>query len=127
MAFVVDARGIEDEAARSSIQVVVATLRSALGQRPVAYLAGISDAKLVGQWALGRVTPRGEAQMRLREAFKVLLLIRSSYGDDTAQAWLFGCNSRLDDHAPASVLRHGRRPEDLELVAATARAFATGG
>jgi hypothetical protein len=127
MPVLLDPQVIEDEATRAPIAEVAATLQRALGQKPVAYLAGISDAKLVGQWARGKVTPRADAQTRMREAYKAVAMIRSAYGDDTARAWLFGCNSRLDDHAPAWVLRHASDPEDFELVVPTARAFAAGG
>ena len=79
---------VEDRAARLPIHEIARELQDTLGQRPVAYLAGIRDAKLVGQWAREKVAPRALAQLRLREAFKAAVLIREAYGSDTARARL---------------------------------------
>ena len=59
--------------------------------------------------------------MRLEAAHEATQLIRFAYGRDTAQAWLFGTNSALDDQAPATALREAVAPEDASIVVRLAR------
>ncbi len=62
--------------------------------------------------------------MRARAAFQVARLLVDAYGERTARAWLLGSNSRLDDEAPAWLLRHAEDPGDLRMLVPVARAFA---
>lgn len=123
---VLDAEHITNEAIRLDIQEVSAYLQATLGQKLTAYLAGLSDAKVVGRWALGRSQPRATADLRLREAYKATRMLTSAYDATTAKAWWVGTNTRLDDHAPAAVLRNATDPEAARFVAPAARAFAGG-
>jgi hypothetical protein len=52
-------------------------------------------------------------------------MIRDCYDSETAKAWLFGTNSRLDDQAPIGLLRNGKTPEDFVPVVRTARQFSS--
>lgn len=98
-------------------------LQSHLGQKLTAYLAGIKDAKAVGQWARGRAEPSAITRERLRAAYQVTALFGAIYGDRAAQAWFFGANSAFDDQAPAAVLRVAETPEDIARVVPAGRAF----
>lgn len=118
---------IEIDATRSSIADVTAYLQKHLGQRLTAYLSGLKDAKTVGQWAAGKVTPRDAASLRLRHAYQAVRLLVEAFGDETAKAWLFGINSQLDDEAPAFVLRHARLPDEITPVVVAARSFSESG
>jgi len=118
---------IEIDVARKSIADIAAYLQQHIGQRPTAYLSGLKDAKTVGQWAAGRVTPRGAATLRLRHAYHAVRIIVEAFGYETAGAWLFGMNRQLDDEAPAFVLRHVELPEELTPVVRAARSFAESG
>jgi hypothetical protein len=117
---------ITHEAVALDIMEVSAYLQAALGQKLTAYVAGINDPKMVGRWALGRVQPRATANLRLREAYKATRMLVEAYDATTAKAWWVGTNTRLDDHAPAAVLRNAQDPEAARFVAPAARAFAGG-
>jgi hypothetical protein len=62
--------------------------------------------------------------MRLRYAYKVVRLLVEAYDASTAKAWLFGSNTRLNDEAPAYLLRRALTVADLRQLVPTARAFA---
>jgi hypothetical protein len=105
---------------------LAAYLQEHLGQRLTAYLAGLKDVKMVGQWAKGRVEPPAITRERLRAAFYATSLFLLRYEDEAAQGWFFGANSSLDDRAPASVLRDAETPDQIALIVPLARAFVRG-
>jgi hypothetical protein len=117
------AEEVSADAARLPITEIARFLREHLGQRLTAYLSGVNDPKMVARWIAGRSTPRDYPQRRLREGYQAARLLVAAYGDETAKAWFFGSNTRLDDEAPAYVLRHATRWEDLRLIVPAARAF----
>ena len=124
MPLMLDPAVIEREATVTGIAEIAAFLQDALGQKVTAYLSGLRDAKIVGRWVRGQADPRDLVKMRLRAGYQAARLIVEAYGPETAKAWFFGCNTRLDDEAPASVLRRARTPDDLRHVVPAARAFA---
>jgi hypothetical protein len=115
---------IDTQATTASPAEIAAFLQEHLGQKLTAYLSGLKDPKEVGAWARGDNVPRDLAVMRLRCAYRVVLMILKTYDADTAKAWLFGTNTRLGDEAPAVLLRRARNPEDLRSIVPVARAFA---
>jgi len=114
---------IERQSVTKEIAEVAAYLQEHLGQRVTAYLGGVTDAKLVGQWASGKVTPRSLPDHRLRSGYQAARYLVEGYGPKTARAWFFGTNSLLDSQAPAYVLRQGESPEDWDDVVSAAKAF----
>jgi hypothetical protein len=123
---VLDPLKVSDEATRLGVDAVAAYLQAQLGQKLTAYLAGVTDPKMVGRWAAGRARPRDEREMRLRDAFKATKMIVEAYGPTTAKAWWVGSNTRLDDRAPAAIVRRAADPDGLRFVVPAARAFAGG-
>jgi hypothetical protein len=117
------AEEISMDAARLPISEIAAFLREHLGQRMTAYISGLNDPKMVARWIAGQSTPRDYAQRRLREGYQAARLLVGAYGDETAKAWFFGSNTRLEDEAPAYLLRHARSWEDLRPIVPAARAF----
>lgn len=117
---------ITQAAVRLDIAEVSGYLQAQLGQKLTAYLAGVTDPKMVGRWAVGRSHPRADRDMRLREAYKATRMLVDAYDATTAKAWWVGTNTRLDDHAPAAVLRNAGDPAAIRFVAPAARAFAGG-
>jgi hypothetical protein len=117
------AEHVSMEAARLPIPEIAAFMREHLGQRLTAYLSGLNDPKMVTRWIAGQSTPRDYAQRRLREGYQAARLVVSVYGDETAKAWFFGSNTRLDDEAPAYLLRHAKSWEDLRPIVPAARVF----
>lgn len=111
-------QAIHARTARLGVPTIVSSLQDILGQRLVAVIAGVSDAKAVGKWARGQRSPHPEAEERLRNAYQVAQLLLERESPETVRAWFVGMNPDLDDHAPALVLR-----EDPVHVLQAARAF----
>ncbi|HXO30158.1 MAG TPA: XRE family transcriptional regulator [Thermoanaerobaculia bacterium] len=114
---------VEHEAITAKIGDVAAYLQEHLGQKMTAYLSGIDHAKTVGLWVAHKSEPRDLPSMRLRYAYRAARLLIDAYDDETARAWFFGSNTRLDDEAPAYLLRHGTSPDDLRRMIPAAYAF----
>ena len=114
---------IERQAVTSDISQVARYLQQHLGQKVTAYLSGVKDAKLVGQWAAGKVQPRPMPKFRLRSAYQAARYLVDAYGKETAQAWFFGQNGQLNGRAPAFALREGKDPEDWSFVVSAAKTF----
>jgi hypothetical protein len=123
---VLDPTQLNDEATRLGVDEIARYLQEQLGQRLTAYLAGVTDPKMVGRWAAGRAQPRDEREMRLRDAFQATRMVAEAFGSTTAKAWWVGSNTRLDDRAPAAVVRHATEPDALRFVVPAARSFAGG-
>lgn len=111
-------QAIHGRSTRLGVPAIVGSLQGILGQRLVAVIAGVSDAKAVGKWTKGQRSPHPEAEQRLRNAYQVAQLLLERESPDTVRAWFVGMNPDLDDHAPALVLR-----EDPVLVLQAARSF----
>lgn len=84
------------QAIRTPISQVAAYSQDALGQRLTAVIAGVSDAKAVGQWALGKRVPGPQVQQRLRHAYQITAML-------------------LNDEAPAFALAE-RPPQVLQAA-----------
>src|SRR3954464_12609407 len=123
---VLDPARVSEEATRLPIDAVAAYLQEQLGQKLTAYLAGVTDPKMVGRWAAGKAQPRDEREMRLRDAFKATRMLVAAFGVQTAKAWWVGSNTRLDDRAPAAIMRGATDPDMMRFVVPAARAFAGG-
>jgi hypothetical protein len=121
-----DPARVSEEATRLPIDAVAAYLQEQLGQKLTAYVAGVTDAKMVGRWAAGKAAPRDEREMRLRDAFKATKMLVAAFGAQTAKAWWVGSNTRLDDRAPAAIVRGATDPDMMRFVVPAARAFAGG-
>jgi len=98
-------------------------LQEALGQKLVAYMAGVSDPKRVGRWANGTQAPRDDPERRLRAAFQIFHLLLAEESAHVIRAWFIGMNPQLEDDSPAEAIRDGRLKEAL----GAARAFVAGG
>jgi hypothetical protein len=122
-----DVRQRSAEAHRKQVEFAIADiaefLQETLGQKLVAYIAGISDAKTVGQWIRGKQAPRQEAEVRLRTAFQVFHLLQDDESPHTVRAWMIGMNPQLDDVSPAEALHEGQ----LKDVLVAAKAYISGG
>ena len=115
---------IQNATAGTTLPKIAEYLQGTLGQKFTAYIAGLSDPKAVGSWIQGENEPRGAADMRLRCAYQIVRMLIEAYDAETAKAWLLGSNSRLNDEAPAFLLRYAKTVEGLRLLVPTARAFA---
>lgn len=119
------AERLDDEAATRSVAEIAAFLQEALGQRPAAAIAGLSDVRQIGRYARqDGPLPRDMVERRLREGYKVVRMICDAYDASTAKAWLFGINTRLDDQAPIEVLGGAQTTAELVGVVRAARQLA---
>jgi len=105
------------------VKDVARYLQEALGQKLVAYMAGVSDPKRVGRWANGTQAPRDEAERRLRAAFQIFHLLLAEESPHVIRAWFIGMSPQLDDDSPAEAIRDGRLKEAM----AAAKTFVAGG
>ena len=121
-------RGKLEEIAEQSIATklpkIAEYLQGTLGQKLTAYIAGLTDPKAVGSWIQGDNEPRDTAALRLRYAYQIVRMLIEAYDADTAKAWLLGSNTRLNDEAPAYLLRNAKAVDGLRQLIPTARAFA---
>lgn len=116
------AEQLDREASTLPIGEVAAFLQDRLGQRMTAFMGGLTDAKQIGRYVRADgPEPRATVAQRLRHGYKVVRIITEVYDTDTAKAWLFGTNTRLDDHAPIEVLRTAEKPEQFTAVIRAAR------
>ena len=111
------------KAVESTIQDVVGYMQEVLGQKLVAYLAGVADPRTVARWAEGERAPRSEAERRLRCAYQIFQLLLAEEAPHTVRAWFLGLNPQLDDESPAEGIRDGKYRE----VLVAAKAFLAGG
>lgn len=103
---------------RKEVPELAKELQEVLGQRLVAFLLKLGDAKNVGRWARREQEPHGRYEERLRDASYVVQILLIQEAPETIRAWFIGKNPRLDDQAPAEVFR-----EDPTKVIKAARAF----
>lgn len=108
---------------RTSLADQVGFLQGMLGQKTVAYLAAVENAKTAGRWARGLQSPRLEHEERIRIAYQVWHLLATRDSEHTVRAWFVGLNPQLDDVSPLRALHGG----DVTDVMSAARAFMAGG
>lgn len=124
MAPLLDPEVIEYESATAPASDIAAYLADVLGRQATAYVCGLKQAATIASWIEGG-EPKGQQQrQRLRHAYTAARMIASAYDAATVESWFFGSNSRLDDEAPAWVLRHAESLDDLRMVVPAAKAFA---
>ena len=118
-----------EKAVRSSLELVVAQLSAVLGERLVAYIGGVTEARAVREWGSGERAIRDpQVPPRLRLGLQLAAML-SDWGDppDVVQAWFQGVNPQLDDRVPAQLLREGELSEVGPALLEAARAFLIGG
>jgi len=110
-------QAIHGQATRLGVPTIVSSLQDVLGQRLVAVIAGVSDAKAVSKWARGGRSPHAETDQRLRNAYQIVQLLLERESPETVRAWFVGMNPDLDDQAP--VLMLGKDPIGVLQAART--------
>jgi hypothetical protein len=100
------------------IAATAAALQELFGERLVAVIAGVKDAKAVGRWARGEHIPHAQAAATLQNASHVVELLRTQEDDDTIRSWFRGMNPNLGDGSPVLLIR-----DQSEAVIQAARAF----
>jgi uncharacterized protein (DUF2384 family) len=116
---------VERQATTLSVGAIAKQLQANLGQALTAHLAGLSDTRQIGRIGRGEHRPQPSTARRLREGYKAVSMIAELYDWETAKAWLFGTNTRLDDQAPVEVLGTATTDEQFTDVARAAKQFAS--
>jgi hypothetical protein len=111
------------KAVESSISDVVVYLQEVLGQKLVAYIAGVADPRTAARWAAGERAPRADHEQRLRCAYQTFQLLLAEEAPHTIRAWFLGLNPQLDDESPAQSIRDGA----FRDVLIAAKTFLAGG
>jgi hypothetical protein len=109
---------VHREAIRSDTAAIAAAMQQLLGQQLTAVIAGVADARAVGDWARGNRKPHPKAEERLRNGYQIATLLAGVDPVDVVRAWFVGMNPELDDRPPALVLA-----EDPVRVMNAARVF----
>jgi hypothetical protein len=111
------------KAVESPFADVVTYLQEVLGQKLVAYIAGVSEPRTVSRWRSGDRTPRADHEQRVRCAYQIFQLLLAEEAPHTVRAWFLGLNPQLDDESPADGIRKGMFRE----VQVAAKSFLAGG
>ena len=89
-------------------------------------MVGLADPEQIALYAReGRPGPSATTERRLREGYRVVRMLVDGYDAETARAWLFGTNSRLDDHAPIDAFANATDAAEFAEVVNAARELAS--
>lgn len=91
---------------------IVKFLRENLGVTLIAVLAAV-DSRTVARWVADQVTPRQEAEKKLRAAYQIFQLLAQEEVPATVRAWFMGMNEQLEDLSPVEAIAAGRAREVL--------------
>jgi hypothetical protein len=106
-------------ALRTALPEVAERLQEMLGQKLIAVILKLDDAKAVGRWARRESAPRAEAEGGLRDLWRIVVLLKEAgETDETIRAWFMGMNPHLEDRSPALAFQ-----EEPKAVLLAAKAF----
>jgi hypothetical protein len=113
------------QAVTAAFPDVVRSLVSIIGRKQTAYIASVKDARAIDRW-MDNATPHKDIAQRIRLAYHVASMLRSSDSEGVVQAWFVGLNPELNDAVPITLLREGNLDIDGKRVLNAARAFVAG-
>jgi hypothetical protein len=114
------------QAITAAFPEVVRSLVAIVGRKQTAYIASIKDARAIDRW-MENAAPQKDVEQRVRLAYHVAAMLRSTDSEGVVQAWFVGLNPELDDDVPIKLLREGSLEVDGKRVLNAARAFVAGG
>jgi hypothetical protein len=94
-------------------------LEVTLGPRLTAYAVGVSPSDIC-RFAHGDGEPAAEVERRLRNLYSATWFIASTDGPGSAHDWLTEPNPKLENQAPADLLRSGESPAPVWFSVAPA-------
>ena len=113
------------QAVTAAFPDVVRSLVSIIGRKQTAYIASVKDARAIDRW-MENASPQKDVEQRIRLAYHVARMLRSSDSEGVVQAWFVGLNPELSDAVPITLLREGNLDTDGKRVLNAARAFVAG-
>ena len=90
--------------ARSSMSDLAKELQDTLTQRLTAYIVGLSDGRDIGRYARKERKPHSGTDVKLRELYNLVSMMKEKEDAETIQIWFQGRNPDLKDHSPAKLL-----------------------
>jgi hypothetical protein len=113
------------DSTRLPFHELVTQVTAIIGRKLTAFIAGV-DVRTVDRGVKGS-NPYGDAEVRLRFTYQVIVPLADYDKPAVVQSWLTGLNPELKDRTPIRLLRE----QDLEVVGpellGAARAFIAGG
>jgi hypothetical protein len=100
-----------------SVEHLAEWLEVTLGSRLTAYAVGVTPSE-IGRFAHGDDEPAADVEQRLRNLYSATWFIASTDGPGSAHDWLTEPNPKLDDRAPADLLRDGEAPRAVWFTVA---------
>jgi uncharacterized protein (DUF2384 family) len=89
-----------------------------IGPQMVAVGTGVKDVRTVRGWQ-DHTEPRSqEVEDRLRILLRVVTMVKDTYGDHAARAFLRGSNATLGDKAPLMVVARSTDPTGSSILGA---------
>ena len=110
---------VHDRSDTQRIEYLAEWLEVTLGPRLTAFAVGVSPGDIC-RFAHGDETPGMEIERRLRNLYSATWFIASTDGPGTAHAWLVQPNPKLENRAPAELLRDGEKPAPVWFTVAPA-------
>ena len=101
------------------VEYVAEWLEVTLGPRLTAFAVGVTPGDIC-RFAAGADEPAAEVEERLRNLYTATWFIASTDGPGTAHDWLVAPNPKLENRAPAELLRDGETPAPVWFTVAPA-------
>lgn len=95
----------ESDVMRRELPTVVVELRSVLGAKLVAYIAGVDSTGTISDWVDRTCVPTTETIETLRLTYRIVRRMEQISGGAAIASWFQGMNPLLEDRSPARVLR----------------------
>jgi hypothetical protein len=101
------------------IEYVAEWLELTVGPRLAAFAVGVTPSDIC-RFAHGDDEPAADVERRLRNLYTATWFIASTDGPGSAHDWLVAPNPKLEDRAPAELLRDGEAPAPVWFTVAPA-------
>lgn len=111
--------------ARSSMSDIAKELQEILTQRLTAYIVGLSDGRDIGRYARKERKPHSGTDVKLRELYNLISMMKEKEDPETIQIWFQGRNPDLKDCSPARLL-HDNFNSYPQIKRAVEKFLATG-
>jgi hypothetical protein len=92
------------DVARADMHTLAQELQDILTQRLTAYIVGLADGRDIGRYARQERKPHPGTDIKLRELYNLVSIMKVKEYPETIQVWFQGKNPELKDRSPAMVL-----------------------
>ncbi len=92
------------DVARADMHNLAQELQDILTQRLTAYIVGLADGRDIGRYARKERKPHSGTDLKLRELYNLVSMMKEKEHPETIQVWFQGKNPELKDQSPAKIL-----------------------